>query len=408
VELSAEFAQLQLDFVDRMQWRYEVIRPLVLFADRTAQQRAHETATHPDTVRTLRRRFRQQGMLGLLPAHVDIVMRERAGGISEAVRREIDRLKTLYDGFHYRELARILSCTFGAPFDDRTVKKLWQQSAVACQEHLGLWDYHTHPNRYQARLEVIKLYYRGWDKVSIHRFLRVSRPTVDAWIQRFEAEHFAGLVDKSRAPRAPARKIWLPLMVQVYHLQKAHPDAGEFRIWSLLARSDVSVRTIGRVMALNRLVYDDIPHVPMRGIKPPPGLHPYKATFRHQYWFIDGRRMDFAIDGVHWWSLILLEGYSRTMLAGMIAPTEATWVALMVLYSACLRYGAPVSLVSDSGGAYTSADFEAVCTRLQIQHETIVSTQGESYQNLMETHFNIQRRLYDSQFTLPAGSARVP
>jgi Integrase core domain len=114
--------------------------------------------------------------------------------------------------------------------------------------------------------------------------------------------------------------------------------------------------------------------------------------------------MDVAVEGVHWWSLVILEGYSRTILAGMIAPTEATWVALMVLYTACLRYGAPVHLVSDSGGAYTSADFEAVCMRLQIQHETIVSTQGESYLNWMETHFNIQRRLYDYQFSL----ARTP
>jgi transposase InsO family protein len=193
-------------------------------------------------------------------------------------------------------------------------------------------------------------------------------------------------------------------MVQVYHLQKAHPDAGRFRIWSLLARADVSERTVGRIMALNKLIYHDIPHVPTPGGKPAPGPHPYKASHRHQYWFIDGRRMDFALDGVRWWSLIILEGYSRTMLAGMIAPTEATWVALMVLYTACLRYGAPEQLVSDSGGAYTSADFEAVCTRLQIHHETIVSTQGESYQNLMETHFNIQRRLYDYQFSL----ARTP
>jgi transposase InsO family protein len=153
-------------------------------------------------------------------------------------------------------------------------------------------------------------------------------------------------------------------------------------------------------MALNKLVYDDIPHVPKKGVKPAPGPHPYKASHRHQYGFIDGRRMDVAIDGVHWWSLIILEGYSRTMLAGAMAPTEATWVALMVLYTACLRYGAPMCLVSDSGGAYTSADFEAVCTRLQIQHETIVSTQGESSLNWMETHLNIQRRLYDDQFSL--------
>lgn len=92
------------------------------------------------------------------------------------------------------------------------------------------------------------------------------------------------------------------------------------------------------------------------------------------------------------------------MRAGMIAPTEATWAALMVLYTACLRYGTPASLVSDRGGASTSADFEAVCARRQIRHEPIVSTQGESDQNWMEAHLNIQRRLYDDQFSL----ARTP
>jgi transposase InsO family protein len=395
-----DFAQLHLQFVDRTQWRYEVIRPVVLLADRTPQQRARETQTHPATVRKLTRRFQQQGMLGLLPDNVEVSVRGKATRIPDPVRQELDRFKALYDGFHYRELARILFVKLGYAIDDKTVKTLWQASPVPCQGHLGLWDYHAQPDRYQARLQVIKLYYQGWEKVSISRFLNVSRPTIDAWLRRFETEHFAGLMDKSSAPHAPVRKIWLPLMVQVYHLQKAHPDAGEFRIWSLLARPDVSVRTIGRVMALNRLVYDDIPHVPKRGVKPAPGSHPYKAQARHQYWFIDGRRMDFAIDGVRWWSLTILEGYSRTILAGAVAPTEASWVALMVLYTACVRYGVPGTLISDSGGAYTSNEFEAVCTRLQIQHETIVSTQGESYQNLMETHFNIQRRLYDYQFSL--------
>jgi hypothetical protein len=98
---------------------------------------------------------------------------------------------------------------------------------------------------------VVRLYYQGWAKVSIMRVLQVSRPTVNAWIRRFEAEDFAGLVDKPRGPKHP-RKVWLPLIVQVYHLQKAHPDAGEFRIWSLLAQPDISVCTVGRLMALNR------------------------------------------------------------------------------------------------------------------------------------------------------------
>jgi hypothetical protein len=72
----------------------------------------------------------------------------------------------------------------------------------------------------------------------------------------------------------------------------------------------------------------------------------------------------------------------------------------MVLYTACLRYGIPQALISDSGGAFTSNAFAAVCTRLQIAHKPIESTKGESYLNWMETHFHVQRRLYDYQLAL--------
>jgi hypothetical protein len=58
-------------------------------------------------------------------------------------------------------------------------------------------------------------------------------------------------------------------MIEVYHLQKRHPDAGQFRIWSLLAHPDISVRTVARIMALNKQVYDDIPHVHTKGPKLP-------------------------------------------------------------------------------------------------------------------------------------------
>ena len=382
-----------------MQWRYELIRPLVLFADRTAQQRAQETDTHPDTVRTLQRRFHPQGMLGLVPANLKVTPRGRAMRVPDAVRQEIDRLKALYAGFHYRELARILFFTFGYPIHHNTVKRLWHQSPMTAPQPPARGAYHAQTDPADARLQMVRLYYQGWDKVSLSRFFRTSRPTVDRWIARFETEHFAGLMDHKRGPQSP-RKVWFPVMVAVYHLQKRHPDAGEFRIWSLLARPDLSVRTVGRIMALNKQVYDDIPHVRKKGPKLTPQPHPYKARRPHEYWFIDGRMMDFALEGVRWWSLIILDGYSRTMLAGAVAPAEASWSALMVLYTACRHYGVPETLISDSGGAFTSKAFEAVLARLQIRHETIESTKGESYQNLMETHFNIQRRLYDYQFSL--------
>ena len=59
-----------------------------------------------------------------------------------------------------------------------------------------------------------------------------------------------------------------------------------------------------------------------------------------------------------------------------VAPSEANWVALTVLSTACQRYGLPVHLISDSGGAFISDAFEDVCRRLAIDHQTIVSTPG--------------------------------
>lgn len=396
-----DFAQLEPHFHDAMQRRYEIIRPLVLLHTGTAAQRATETDTHPETVRTLTRRFEQQGMLGLFPEHGEFVPAGRQGRVPEAVRRELERLKGLYDGFEYRELCRILHVKLGYQISDKTVKKLWQQLVLESPQQLPLLDYHSYADRRDARLQVIQLYFAGWNKVSISRFLQVSRPTIDEWIARFEHDNLDSLTDRSSAPHAPVRKAWLPVMIEVYHLQKSHPDAGGFRIWSLRGKTDLSVRTIERIMAINRTVYEDIPHG-ARPRKPPaaPQPHPFKATCAHEYWFIDGRMMDFALEGVRWWSLLILDGYSRTILAGAVAPTEASWVALMVLYTACRRYGVPHTLISDSGGAFVAKAFEAVCGRLGITHRTIVSTAGESYMNLIETHFNIQRRIYDYQFSL--------
>jgi hypothetical protein len=343
MDSTAEFAQLQLRVVDQTQGRYEVIRPLVLFAHRTATQRAHETAPQPDTVRALHRRCRQQAMVGLLPANIEVRQRVRAGPIPDDVREESDRLQALYGGFPSRELARISFCQCADPLDDKTANSLWPQSPVPTQHPLEWWPSHPQPDRYQARLHVVKLYDQGWDQLSSSRFLPVSRPTVDTWIARFDAEHCAGLMDQKRGPKEPPRTVWLPRLGQVYHRQKAHPDAGAWRRWSLLAPPDIAVRTVGRILALHKLVYAASPPVSKPGPPSPSQPHPYKAQHRHADWCIDGRQMAFARAGVPWWSRLILEGDSRPRLAGAMAPTAATWAALMVLDTACLRYGAPPS-----------------------------------------------------------------
>jgi hypothetical protein len=311
----------------------------------------------------------------------------------EAVCQAIERLNALEDGVHDRERARLLCITCGTPIDHQTVKTRWQASPVAGQGPLARWDDHAHPDRSQARRPVIPLSARGWEKIRIRRVWHVSRPPVKAWLQRFETAHVAGLVDRRRAPHAPVRTRWRPLMGPVSHLQQAQPDAGACRLWSLRARSDVSVRPIGRVMARHTRLSDALPHVPTRGVTRAPGPHPDTASPRPQSWCMDGRLLDGALHGGRWGSRIILEGSSRTRRAGAMAPPEATWAALMGLDTAGLRDGVPGPLVSDRGGASTSTDVAAVGTRRQVQQATIVRTQGERDQPLMDTHGTIQRRV---------------
>ena len=400
-----------LPCIDPTQQRYDLIRPLLLCPERTATQRAQETGTHPDTVGRLKRQFAQQGMLGLVPDTLEVLPVRRQLRVPDTVVQELQRLKGLSQGFRDRDLARIIFHTTMHRLTGQTARRLWDRLPPAAPPR-PLLDSHRHPAPASARLEVITLYAQGWSKRSISQFLQVSRPTINLWLARLEAENLTSLEDRSRAPPPTGRKAWLPVMVEIYHRQKRHPDAGGFRIWSLRGNTDLSVRTVERIMALHRQVYPDIPGTAgPHAHKAAPQPHPFKASAAHASWFLDGRMMDFALAGHRWWRLMILDGYARTMLAGAVAPSEASWVALTGLYTACQRYGGPVHLISDSGGAFISNAFEGVCTRLDIDHQTMVSPQGQSSMNLMETPFNIQRRLYDDQLALtrtPCEFAEAP
>src|SRR5439155_8535816 len=129
-----------------------------------------------------------KGMLGLFPAHVAVSTRGRRRQLPEAAVQELQRLKGLYGGLHYRELGRIISYKTGDRLDHTTIKRLWQQLPLPSPPPLPQLDDHSHSARPQARAQVITLSCQGWTKSSMCRFLHVSRPTFREWICRFEYE----------------------------------------------------------------------------------------------------------------------------------------------------------------------------------------------------------------------------
>ncbi len=384
------FPQLRLAFTDPVQERYEVARPLLLKLPTTATVRAQETQTNVQTLRRYVRRFEREGMRGLFDERTLVV---RGYSVPDAVRLEAIRLKILYPPLHDREIANILFSRLGCRIDHKTVARLLKQSGVLDQGRLPFPNtrFHDHNDPRTARLEVIKLYYQGWNIQSISGFVGVSRKHIYSLLERFEHEQFAMALPRSRRNHHHHRKLYLPVMKRIAELQQEYPLIGRFRLWGLLKKEgfELGESTVGAAMALNRLLSSE--HTPDK----PKKVHPFKAKMRHQYWFIDHRYLE-KIDGVQYYSLCILEGYSRAFLSGVVLATQARGPVLKLLYETVQLWGIPTEIVSDRGGAFISEDYTRICDRMGITVRYIAPHQ--SWQNLIETHFNIQRRLADAHF----------
>ena len=122
-------------------------RPLGLFDDRPAVQRAVEPHTPPATGRKRTRRVRQQGPLGLFPEPTEIGSPSRGPPVPDDVVAELARLTARYAGGQLRELARIIQEKGPDSIEDKTVTKLWQQSPGPGPGELPFGTYHSHAQR---------------------------------------------------------------------------------------------------------------------------------------------------------------------------------------------------------------------------------------------------------------------
>src|SRR5919206_3725921 len=95
------FHQFTLKFLDPIQHDYEVIRPIVLFAE-TVTERSRQTGIARTTLSDKARRFVQQGLRGLADRRTTPAQRPRHA-YPEPVAAHSLYLKQLYPPIHYRE-----------------------------------------------------------------------------------------------------------------------------------------------------------------------------------------------------------------------------------------------------------------------------------------------------------------
>jgi putative transposase len=397
-----DFAQIKLQFVDPIQHDYEVIRPLVLFAE-TAAARSLETGIERTVVGDKARRFVIEGMWGLADKRPGAAGR-KGHVYPDAVAAYILYVKQLYPPIHLREIVRIVARKFGYKTNHHTLKRFLERHGSPMQLELELTTFADFADAYQARWTVVRMAYEGWHKTSIAGCLKLSRRHVHNILEAFAKDGFAGLEDhRTRPSPHPDDQLSLPLFKEVLDLQREYPRAGRFRVHGLLEQQreepPPSERTVGRAMAINRQchgapgpwqsAHDERPAVSM------PKHLPYRPHYRHHLWFTDIRYL-VKVDGSWVYSICIIEGYSRKILAGMASPHQDLIAILQILFAALTEYGCPQALVSDHGSVFRAGDYLAILRELAI--EPLYIEQGKPWQNLIEAQFKIQLRLADFKF----------
>jgi putative transposase len=244
---------------------------------------------------------------------------------------------------------------------------------------------------------VIHLHAQGWSISTIARYLDVSRPTIYAILKRWVEEGVRGLPDKSRANKSPPG-VDLPTRNLIRKKQEENPLLGEYRMFAALKQLGISVppRTCGRIMRQNRQLY---------GLRPPrsephkPKPHPFHAAARHERWCLDIRYLEkHRIPNIKgpFYVITVMDAFSRAILSSAIFQRQDLACVLIVLYAAVERFGAPKALITDNGSVFRAKQLLAICEALEIEKEYIHPRQ--SWENLVEAHFNVMRRMSQVHF----------
>jgi transposase len=388
-----DWAQLRLLVGSPEQEAYEVLRPIVLFGQPTAE-RAQETGTAERTLRRAVARFETAGMRSLFdPEPPPGADRRR---LPAGIRAAILALKAEYPPFGPFEIARICQHRFDRAVSYHTVRQVLAAGPLPFLRPRRFAPYHAIPDPVQRRKAIVDLYLEGWSAKAIAGYLETSRTRVYDTLRRWVAEGLPGLADRSRAPRHHARKVDLKAMVAIRRLQ-ANPELGEFRVHAALRQMgiDLSPRTCGRILALHRDLGAPQPAAP---VPHEPHPMPFAAVRRQQFWSVDVRYVeDHQLGtGKPVYVISILENFSRAVLASAISPRQDLTAYLIVLRAAVETHGAPETLVSDGGSIFKAKHARAIYAALGIEKREI--EQGQPWQNYVETHFNVMRRMADFHY----------
>jgi putative transposase len=315
-------------------------------------------------------------------------------------------LKAEHPPFNLNEIANIVQACFGRKPDVRSVARVLAEEPVPLKIVRNYPPYHEIADPREGRAAIVELRLSGWSAKAIVGYLGVHKATVYRALERWKERGFEGLADGSPGRPPGVRKADFAAVEAIRKLAQ-NPGLGAFRVHAAMRQMgfDLSRATCGRLLAMIREVY---------GYEKPEGRSgatramQFAATERHEVWGADVRHLDMvdeSLVGSKAYAVTVMDNYSRAILASAVTPRQDLSAFLSVLYRAVERYGAPKTLVTDSGSVFLAYRARALYAKLGISKEEI--EKGRPWQNYSETTFGIQQRMADWHFQKAASWAEL-
>ena len=202
--------------------------------------------------------------------------------------------------------------------------------------------------RYQAVLAVIAA---GETVTDVAARFGVSRKTVHAWLNKYEAGGLEGLGDGSHRPRSCPHQMPALVEVALVEMRRAHPSWGPRRLVHELARAGVEPvpSESGVYRALSRL-----------GLIDPAARRPRDRKFKRwergapmELWQMDVVGGFALADGRRAKALTGVDDHSRFCVSAFLMLRESSQRVCEGLGLAMQRYGVPGQVLTDNGKVFT-------------------------------------------------------
>ncbi len=178
----------------------------------------------------------------------------------------------------------------------------------------------------------------------------VSRKTGYKWIDRYEADGPAGLMDRSCRPHGCAQQPPEEIVTALLDTRRHHPTWGAKKLLRILAMRHPTWRLPARSTASDLLQrHGLVTHRRRRAFPAHPGRPLTPMTVSNEIWTADFKGQFLTRNGLYCYPLTIVDGFSRYLLAcqGLLSTRVA--LARPVFHRLFAEHGLPRIMRTDNG-----------------------------------------------------------